>query len=53
MIGKNWENNVAVALNLFYAKKEKDISCLCSKNKSNHEKHYSLFVIILMIQNGH
>ena len=28
---KNWENNVTVALNVLYAKKEKNISCLCLK----------------------
>ena len=40
------KNNVTIALNVFYAEKEK-ISCLCVKAKLNREKQ----VIVLMIPN--
>ena len=42
------KNNLTIALNVLYAKKGKNISCLCFKHNSNHEKQ----VIILMTSNG-
>ena len=47
--GKNFEkNNVAIALNVLYAKKEKIYPAYVSKHNSNHENQ----VIFLMIPNG-
>ena len=49
MFGKKIEkNNVVVALNVFYAKKEKIYPDYVSKNNSNRKKQ----VILLMILNG-
>ena len=49
MIGKKTEkNNVRIALNVLYAKKEKIYPAYVSKNNSNREKQ----VILLMIPNG-
>ena len=49
---KNWKksegNNVTIALNVFYAKKEKIYPAYISKHNSSREKQ----VIILMILNG-
>ena len=46
---KNFEkNNVIIALNVFYAKKGKNISCLSFKNNSNREKQ----IVLFMIPNG-
>ena len=48
MIGKRFErNNVTIALNVLYAKKEKIYPAYVSKHNSNHEKQ----VILLMIPN--
>ena len=44
---KNVKNNVTIALNALYAKKEKIYPVYVSKHNSNHEKQ----VIILMIPN--
>ena len=47
-IGKRFErNNVTIALNVLYAKKEKMYPAYVSKHNSNHEKQ----VILLMIPN--
>ena len=49
MIGKKSEkNNVTIALNVLYAKKEKIYPAYVSKYNSNCEKQ----VILLMIPNG-
>ena len=40
--------NVTIALNVLYAKKEKNIYCLYSKRNSNREKQ----VILLIISNA-
>ena len=49
MIGKTIEkNDVTIALNVLYAKKEKIYPSYVSNHSSNHEKQ----VIILMISNG-
>ena len=49
MIGKTIEkNDVTIALNVLYAKKEKIYPSYVSKHSSNREKQ----VIILMISNG-
>ena len=49
---KDWKkfqkNNVAIVLNILYAKKEKIYPAYVSKHNSNHEKE----VILLMIPNG-
>ena len=45
---KNCENNVAIAVNVLYAKKEKIYPAYISKHNSNREKQ----VIVLMILNG-
>ena len=42
------KNNVIMALNILYAKEEKNISCYVSKHNSNREK----LVILSMISNG-
>ena len=48
MIGKKFEkNNVTIALNISYAKKEKIYPAYISKHNSNREKQ----VILLMISN--
>ena len=49
MIGRNYEkNNLIIALNVLYAKKEKIYPAYVSKHNSNREKQ----VILLMISNG-
>ena len=49
MIGRNYEkNNLTIALNVLYAKKEKIYPAYVSKHNSNREKQ----VILLMISNG-
>ena len=48
MIGKFEKNNVAIALNVLCAKKEKTYPAYISKHNSNHEKQ----VILLMIPSG-
>ena len=45
---KNWEKWCNIALNVFYAKKEKLYPTYVSKHNSNHEKQN----IILMTSNG-
>ena len=48
MIGKNIEkNNITIALNVLYGKKEKLYPAYVSKHNSNREKQ----VILLMISN--
>ena len=42
------KNNSTIALSVLYAKKEKNISCLCFKNNLNREKQ----TILLLIPNG-
>ena len=49
MIGRNYEkNNLTIALNVLYAKKEKIYPAYVSKHNSNREKQ----VILFMISNG-
>ena len=49
MIGKNLrENNVTIAFNVFYAKKEKIYPAHVSNRNSNRQKQF----ILLMIPNG-
>ena len=49
MIGKKIEkNNLTIALNVLYAKKEKIYPAYVSKHKSNHKKQ----VILFIFQNG-
>ena len=49
MTGRNYEkNNLTIALNVLYAKKEKIYPAYVSKHNSNREKQ----VILLMISNG-
>ena len=42
------KNNVTIAVNIFYAKKEKIYSAYFSKHNSNQERE----IIFLMISNG-
>ena len=48
MIKKIEKNNVTIALNVLYAKKEKIYHAYISKHNSNHEKQ----IILFMISNG-
>ena len=49
MIGRNYEkNNLTIALNVLYAKKQKIYPAYVSKHNSNREKQF----ILLMISNG-
>ena len=44
MIGNIFQkNNLTIALNVLYAKKEKIYPAYVSKNNSNHEKHHNDF----------